>query len=97
MKKLLIVNNNLHIGGVQKALISLLWKIRGRYDITLLLFYPGGEYADALPPDIRVITSKSGYRYLGMTQQDTVKWKDRHLCRHFPGVGKKICCALDGN
>lgn len=86
MKKLLIVNNNLHIGGVQKALISLLWEIRGRYDITLLLFYPGGAYADALPPDVKVITPKSGYRYLGMTRQDTVKWQER--------IGRGFCAAI---
>ena len=50
MKKILIVNNNMHIGGVQKALVSLLWAIRDQYDITLLLFHPGGECRKELPP-----------------------------------------------
>lgn len=72
MKKLLIVNNNMHIGGVQKALVSLLWAIRDRYDITLLLFYPGGECLKELPPEVRVITPKSAYRYLGMTKYDSL-------------------------
>ena len=38
MKKLIIVNNNMKIGGVQKSLTNLLHSIHGRYDITLLLF-----------------------------------------------------------
>lgn len=70
MKKILIVNNNMHIGGVQKALVSLLWNIRDQYDITLLLFYEGGEYRKEIPPEVRVITPKSAYRYLGMTKYD---------------------------
>ena len=73
MKKLLIVNNNLHIGGVQKALVHLLWHIRTRYEVTLLLFYPGGELLKELPPDIRVLTVDTAYRYLGMTGSDAQK------------------------
>ena len=38
MKKILIVNNNMHIGGIQKALLNLLDEIKGKYDVTLLLF-----------------------------------------------------------
>lgn len=98
MKKILFVNNNLHIGGVQKALVSLLWEIRGRYDVTLLLFYPAGEYADALPPDIKIITPQSGYRYLGMTRQDAVKWQDKLGRGFFAAVtrlfGRKYAIAL---
>ena len=41
-KKILIVNNNMHIGGVQRALVNLLKCIHGRYEITLLLFHPEG-------------------------------------------------------
>ena len=38
MKKLLIVNNNMQLGGVQKALISLLDEIKDQYNVTLFLF-----------------------------------------------------------
>lgn len=72
MKKILIVNNNMHIGGVQKALVSLLWAIRDQYDITLLLFHPGGECRKEIPPEIKVVTAKSPYRYLGMTKYDSL-------------------------
>lgn len=100
MKKILIVNNNMHIGGVQKALVSLLWSIRGHYDITLLLFYPDGEYKDALPPDIKVVTAKSGYRYLGMTRRDAVKWQDKLGRAFYAGIsrafGRKYAVSLMG-
>jgi len=46
MKRILIVNNNMHIGGVQKALVNLLYEIHNDYEITLLLFYAGGCEGD---------------------------------------------------
>lgn len=100
MKRILIVNNNLYMGGVQKALISLLWNIRGRYDVTLLLFHDAGDCADELPPDIHVITVKSGFRYLGMTRHDT-----NTLCRKlgrgfYAGItrlfGRRLAVSLMG-
>ena len=42
MKKILIVNNNLDIGGIQKALINLLRGISDKYEVTLMLFSPTG-------------------------------------------------------
>ena len=32
-KKILIVSNNMHIGGIQKALLEMLKKIENNYDI----------------------------------------------------------------
>lgn len=69
-KKIIIVNNNMHIGGVQKALVNLLSFINGKYEVTLFLFYPKGEYLKDIPPNIKVISSKSAYRFLGMTKHD---------------------------
>ena len=71
MKKLLIINNNLHIGGVQKALVNLLGEIHDRYEITLLLFYPGGELLKDVPEDVMILPLGSCYRYLGMSKYDT--------------------------
>ena len=82
MKRVLIVNNNLCMGGVQKALINLLWNIRTDVDVTLLLFYKGGELLKELPPEVKVITPDSGYVYLGMpgSHAKTIRQK---LCRSF--------------
>ena len=100
MKKVLIVNNNLHIGGVQKALISLLWSIRNRYDITLLLFHDGGELMREIPPEVKVITPDSGFRFLGMNRKD-VKTRKDWIGRSFYAaltrlLGRKYAVALMG-
>lgn len=88
MKKILIVNNNMHIGGVQKALVSLLWAIRDRYDITLLLFHRGGEYLKNIPPEVKVITPDSSYRYLGMTKYDTLGLRQKLGRGIYAGITK---------
>ena len=56
MKKVLIVNNNMKIGGVQKSLCNLLWSAADRYDITLLLFAPVGAYMCDIPEQVHVLT-----------------------------------------
>lgn len=68
MKKILIVNNNMDIGGVQKSLHNLLWAIHDRYDVTLCLFRATGAYMDQLPPDINIIECRGLFRYLGVSQ-----------------------------
>ena len=70
MKKLLIVNSNLQIGGVQEALVSLLLQIHKDYDITLALFSPCGPLLQRLPGDIKVIGVDSPYRYLGTSRRE---------------------------
>ena len=70
MKKVLIVNNNMKIGGVQKSLCNLLWSAADRYDITLLLFAPVGAYMCDIPEQVHVLTCDSLFRYLGMSQKE---------------------------
>lgn len=98
MKKLLIVNNNMHLGGVQRALVNLLWSIGSRYDVTLLLFYPVGECMKELPPNVRVICPRSPYRCFGITKNDACgAWA--RLCRSFYAavtrlLGRRVAVAL---
>lgn len=68
MKKILIVNNNMEVGGVQKSLYNLLWTVKDDYDITLCLFSKTGEYVDKLPENVKVAECKSLFRYLGVSQ-----------------------------
>ena len=68
MKKIVIVNNNMKIGGVQKSLCNLLWSLHENYDITLVLFCPVGEYMDQLPSDVKVVACRGLCRYLGRSQ-----------------------------
>lgn len=90
MKKLLFVNNNLHIGGVQKALVSLLWSICDRYDITLLLFADVGACRQELPPSVKVITIRSGYRYLGMSRSDARSIKEKLARAFYAGITRLL-------
>lgn len=68
MKKLVIVNNNMKVGGVQKSLCNLLWAINAQYDVTLCLFDAQGGCMDQLPPDVKVVTCSGPMRYLGFSQ-----------------------------
>ena len=68
MKRIIIVNNNMKVGGVQKSLYNLLWSIEGQYDITLCLFRKIGAYVNCLPPSVKVIEVCGPYRYLGLSQ-----------------------------
>ncbi len=74
MKKIIIVNNNLEIGGVQTSLVNLLNEIHDKYEITLLLFRNKEEYKALIPDDVKVISIKSPFKYFGVSQRDL---KDR--------------------
>ncbi len=75
MKKLLIVNNNMKVGGVQKSLCNLLWSLDpAEYDVTLLLFSKTGEYLDDIPNTVRVIESGGPFRFLGKSQAEHTGW-----------------------
>ena len=73
MKKVLIVNNNMKIGGVQKSLYNLLWSVSDQYEITLFLFAPVGEYMSDLPEQVQVLSCDSLFRYLGVGQRECAK------------------------
>lgn len=68
MKKLVIVNNNMKVGGVQKSLCNLLWELEGQYEITLCLFDAHGGCMEQLPPGVKVVTCRGPMRYLGLSQ-----------------------------
>ena len=72
MKKILIVNNNLHLGGVQKALVSLLKELacEPELEITLLLFYPHGVLTNQIPKNVCVMTPSVPFRCWGLTRLD---------------------------
>ena len=72
-KKILIVNNNMQIGGVQKSLVNLLHAIHDKYDVSLLLFSKTGDYISDIPNDINIISIKSHYKYLGISMQMSQK------------------------
>ena len=70
---IVIVNNNMKLGGVQKSLLDLLVEIEPLYDITLCLLYPQGEYMDKIPSGVKVMSCSSAYKYFGMSQAESKK------------------------
>lgn len=82
VKKILIVNNNMNIGGVQKALVSLLHVLKDYYDVTLLLFCANGELMNEIPPEVRVTEVRGIFKYLGISQGECKSTKDK-LVRGF--------------
>ena len=70
MKKILFVNNNLEIGGVQTSLLNLLKEIQDDYDVTLLLFNLKKEYLSKIPAKVKVIETKSAFKQFGLSKKD---------------------------
>ena len=73
MKKILIVNNNLDMGGIQKSLVNLVKEVYKEYDITLLLFSKSGSLLREIPETVKIITPLKGYRILGLEKKDLKK------------------------
>ncbi len=75
MKELLIVNDNMKVGGVQKSLYNLLWSLDpAEYRVTLLLFSKVGAYLD-LPDTVRIIEVTGPFRYFGKSQGEYTGWE----------------------
>ena len=69
MKKILIVNNNLDMGGIPKSLVNLLQSIYDKYDVTLLLFSRSGALLEEVPPNVKVLTPRRCYSILGLSKE----------------------------
>lgn len=87
MKKLLLVNNNMKIGGVQKSLQNLLWAMVGRYELTLCLFCATGAYLAELPAGVRVISCGVPLRALGLSQRECRAQPLRYFTRGALALG----------
>lgn len=92
MKKIIFVINNLETGGVQSSLLNLLRQIHSDYSITVFCFAGrmNKEYAAPLPHDVRLITSDSPFRYLGMSQKESQKSARQHFARSFWAVITRV-------
>lgn len=82
-KSIIIVNNNLHIGGVQKSLIDFLKVNSNNYDITLCLFAENGEFMADIPENVKVISVTSLFNLLGISLAESKKSLGRFILRFF--------------
>ena len=69
MKKILIVNNNLDMGGIQKSLVNLVKDVYREHDVTLLLFSKSGSLLHEIPDEVKIITPLKAYSVLGLEKE----------------------------
>lgn len=69
-KRILIVNNNMKIGGVQKSLINLLREISSLCDVTLFLFDGGGALINDVPDNVKILRGSFFTRVLGISHDE---------------------------
>lgn len=74
-KRILIVNNNLDTGGVQKSLINLLNELNKEkiFNLDLFVFSKSGQYLDDIPKGINIIEGNKFIKILGVSQNETKK------------------------
>lgn len=92
LKKILIVNNNMQIGGIQKSLLNLLNNINNDYDITLLLFSDYGILFKEIPKNVKVIFADKRTQVLGTPWSDI---KKNPLLVYYK-LFSKILCKVKG-
>ena len=67
-KDILFILNNLHCGGAEKALISLLHTIDyTHYSVDLLLFKQEGLFLNQLPKQVNLLPEPNNYKYFDMS------------------------------
>lgn len=67
---ILLMIDNMKIGGIQKNMLNLLNELHSKYELTLCIFNPVGEYMSLIPQDVKVIKINSAFRYLGMSNTE---------------------------
>ncbi|HHV12438.1 MAG TPA: glycosyltransferase [Clostridiales bacterium] len=70
-KTIVIVNNNLGMGGIQKSLVNLLNEISDKFDITLFLFKKSGALLHEVPDNVKITEAKGCLRLLGVSQAES--------------------------
>jgi len=66
-KDILFVMNNLHCGGAEKSLVSLLQLLDySKYNVDLLLFKKEGIFLDKLPKEVNMLQAPIAYSYFDM-------------------------------
>ena len=83
MKKILIVQDNLRMGGIQKSLVNFLNALSSEYDLTVLLFERGGALSAQIPKQVRVRYAHPAYSLLNVTKKQTRRRPALFLAKTF--------------
>ena len=87
-KRILIVNNNMKIGGIQKSLLNLLTELGDKCDITLFLFDTNGALMSDIPGNVKLLRGNFFTRVLGLSQAEA---RDKGLLTF---AYRAVCAAL---
>lgn len=68
MKKIIIVQDALYLGGIEKSLINFLRKHSNDYDITLLLFNPDSPMVEQVPKNVKIMTIGKLFSIMGYSR-----------------------------
>lgn len=91
MKKILIVNNDLKIGGIQKSLANLLNNLScDNYEISLLVFNHIIADGITISPNIKIIKVGKAYSILGLSKHELKKRPFLFLLKAFFIIISKI-------
>ncbi len=91
-KKLIVVNDNLNVGGIQKALVNFLNAQHECYDITLLLVNKNGGYLSSIPEDVKVLGASALCSVFGASKNEL---KGRPLLFLLKGLYKLLLRVFD--
>lgn len=92
-KDLLFIMSNLHCGGAEKAMISLLESIDySVYNVDLLLFEHAGLFMGQIPEQVNLLPVPEEYKYFDMPMKAAVKKAIKH--RRLDIVSNRIAMGL---
>ena len=75
MKKILVVNKGLAIGGVETALVNMVNVLQKHYQVDLLVFDPTGPVKDRLDEKVKIIQPSWRFQALGMPLKRVIRTK----------------------
>ncbi len=91
MKKILVVDCNAKLGGIQKALISFIKQENKENDISVLFLYQSGCLLSEIPANVKVYTTSSDFKYMGMSQADCITIVDKIKRGIYAIISKYLC------
>lgn len=92
-KELLFVMNNLHCGGAEKALTSLLSSFDyTKYNVDLLLFKQEGLFLNQVPKEVTILPEPEGYHYFDMSLKKAIIQNLRK--GRFKLIFNRLCAGL---
>lgn len=89
-KSILFVIDNMKIGGIQKNMVNSLIELQDKFDITLCLFNPVGDYMQMLPKNIKIIIPDKAYQTLGMSNSEAKRHPSIFFRRTFYYIVMKL-------